>query len=348
MTGAGTGVSGTAATALRELHDAVLFDLDGTLFRGGAALPGAAEALRELSRGGRRIGYLTNNGSRNAGQVAEHLRALGFAADEGEVVTSGQAAARALAERLEPGTPVLVVGTKALADQVTSAGLGLAARADDARAVVQGHSQDTAWADLAEACLAIRAGAFWVACNLDATLPEERGELPGNGAMVAALRVATGVEPLVAGKPEPPLFAEAVRRTGAGRPLMVGDRLGTDIAGAKAAGLPSLLVLTGVTDAATLLAAPPEQRPDYIGADLSALASDAATLRAERRAPWRARREGADLVLSADATEAGDPVDALRTLCAAHWADDSGPVTTRATDETSAEALAALGLPAGA
>lgn len=336
---------------LREEHDALLFDLDGTLFRGGTALPGAPGALAAAARAGCRIGYLTNNGSRNAAQVAAHLRELGFNADEREVVTSGQAAARLLADRVPAGSAVLVVGTEALAEMVTEAGLTIASRAEEAKAVVQGHSPDTAWRDLAEACLAIQAGAVWVACNMDATLPDERGELPGNGSMVAALITATESEPLVAGKPEAALYREAVRRTEARNALMVGDRLGTDIAGANAVGLASLLVLTGVSHPATVLAAPPPERPTYLASDLAALGTEARRLRPVTQPAWRARLDGATVALgfgpdidSTASEEPPDPVDALRTLCAAHWAAGGGPPTIRAEDAVAAQALETLGL----
>ena len=130
------------------------------------------------------------------------------------------------------------------------------------------------YATLAEACIALRAGAVWVACNVDPTLPSERGPLPGNGSLVAVLRTATRLEPQVAGKPAPALMRTAARRVGASAPLVVGDRLDTDIQGGRAAGMATLLVLTGVSDAAELLAAPPQARPDYVGADLAALDLD--------------------------------------------------------------------------
>src|SRR5215211_3816330 len=120
--------------------------------------------------------------------------------------------------------------------------MGFTADADDVVASAQGHSPETAWPDLAEAALAIRGGALWVAANVDKTLPSERGLLPGNGAMVAALRAATDSEPQVAGKPEAAVLTDALARGTFRTPLVVGDRLDTDIAGANAAGLPSLLV----------------------------------------------------------------------------------------------------------
>ncbi|NUT52998.1 MAG: HAD hydrolase-like protein, partial [Saccharothrix sp.] len=145
-------------------------------------------------------------------------------------------------------------------------------RADGALAVVQGLSPDLSWRELAEACVAIRRdGAHWIACNVDATLPTERGLLPGNGSLVAALRTATGVEPLVAGKPATPLLEQAAKSAGAQRPLVVGDRLDTDIAGAVNAGMDSLLVLTGVSTEEEAMSLPEDRRPTYVGADLSVL-----------------------------------------------------------------------------
>ncbi|HTK67230.1 MAG TPA: HAD-IIA family hydrolase [Pseudonocardia sp.] len=334
-------------TSLLEAHDVLLLDLDGTLFRGATPIPGAVEMIARSARDGHQIGYLTNNGSRSPREVAAHLTRLGFEADESEVVTSGQAAGRLLAERLPAGASVLVIGTEDLRQEVRGVGLNVTDTAEDADAVVQGHSPETAWPLLAEGCLAIRAGALWVACNVDTTLPTERGELPGNGSMVAALRTATGAEPLVAGKPEPWLYTEAVRRTGARRALMIGDRLDTDMAGAHAAGLPSLAVLTGVSGPGEMLRAVESERPTYIGADLRALDEDIETVSAVAAPPWKVTVEGAELVLSGDGTSGPyDEVAALRGLCGVHWARGGGAVTVRAGDGAAAEALLALGLSA--
>jgi HAD superfamily hydrolase (TIGR01450 family) len=298
-----------------------------------------------VARGGHQIGYLTNNGSRNPREVAAHLSKLGFAATESEVVTSGQAAGRLLAERLPAGAAVLVVGTADLRQEVLNSGLTLTDSADDADAVVQGHSPDTTWALLAEGCLAIRAGALWVACNLDTTLPTERGELPGNGSMVAALRTATGAEPVVAGKPEPWLFTEGVRRTGAQRALMIGDRLDTDMAGAYAAGVSSLAVLTGVSGPEDILCAVESDRPTYIGADLGALDHDVAVVSVAGGPPWKVTVEGAGLLLETDGSPGPfDEVAALRALCGVHWERGGGSVTVRAGDDSAAAALRALDL----
>ena len=143
------------------------------------------------------------------------------------------------------------------------------------------------WPDLAEAALAIRAGALWVAANVDPTLPTERGLLPGNGSLVAALRAATGAEPQVAGKPGPQLMTDAVARGDFRAPLVIGDRLDTDIEGANAAGLPSLMVLTGVNTARDAVYAEPAQRPTYIGHDLRSLHQDGTLLEVGPQPGWR-------------------------------------------------------------
>lgn len=329
-------------TDLLGRHDVLLADLDGTLYRGREVVPGAVEAVTAAAGRGVRTVYITNNASRRPADVAEHLAELGFPARVDDVVASSQAAAAMLAAQLPAGAAVFVVGTDALAAEVTAVGLSVAEAAGDAVAVVQGHSPDTGWRLLAEATVALRAGALWVACNLDPTLPTERGPLPGNGSMVAALRTATGREPQVAGKPAPGLLTDAVRRTGAAAALMVGDRLDTDVEGGRAAGLATLLVLTGVSDPAEVLAAPPRQRPDYIGADLGALTRSPEELAPGPRPGWDARVTGpAAVTLSGDGA---DPLDALRALCAAHWAEGGGVAQVSAEGGAAARALGALGL----
>lgn len=328
-------------TDLLDDHDVLLADLDGTLYRGQEVVPGAVEAVSAAARRGVRTVYITNNASRRPADVAAHLVELGFPASTDDVVTSSQAAAAMLAEQLPPGAPVLVVGTDALAAEVTGVGLTVTEHAGEAAAVVQGHSPDTGWRLLAEATVALRAGVVWVACNLDATLPTERGPLPGNGSMVAALRAASGREPQVAGKPGPALLVEAVARTGARSALMIGDRLDTDVEGGRAAGLPTLLVLTGVSDPAELLGAPPQLRPDYVAADLAALTRPAPGLAPGPRPGWTVSVTGAG-TLSLAGT--GDPLDALRALCAAHWAAGGGAARVAADGPDAEGALRELGL----
>lgn len=260
---------------LVDRFDVLLLDLDGTIYLGGQIIPHVAEVLPEAARRGARPMFVTNNASRPPAEVAGALQDMGVTAVAADVLTSPEAAATMLAETHAPGSRVLVVGAKALADAVANVGLEPVRLAtDDPVAVVQGHSPDTGWRDLAEACVALRAGVDWVASNTDTTLPTDRGLLPGNGAMVHALMAATGLTPRVAGKPNRPLLDEAVRRAGASRPLVVGDRLDTDIEAGVLAEMPSLLVFTGVSTAADLLAAPAERRPTYLAFDLRGLLDD--------------------------------------------------------------------------
>ena len=306
-------------TALRDGYDALLLDLDGTLYQGPQEIPGAREAL---AAGQQSCYYVTNNASRRPGEVAEHLTELGFDADESTVVTSSQTAARLLAENVAPDSPVLIVGTEALADEVRNVGLRPVRSFEDApAAVVQGHSPTTGWAILAEATLAIRAGAVWVAANLDSTLPTERGLVLGNGSMVAALRTATSREPLVAGKPAAPLMEDAMRRSKCVRPLVVGDRLDTDIEGANNVGLDSLLVLTGVSTAVDVLRAAPEQRPTYLASELDALNRPAEDSLIGEDNRWSVEFDGSDLVIEPTSDSAA-PVDSaalLRAVTAGAW-----------------------------
>lgn len=262
--------------SLVDDYDALLLDLDGTVYRGEEVVDGAGQAVDVAHGRGVKVRFVTNNASRGPAEVAAHLTALGIRAVPAEVSTSAQAAAAVLAAKLEPGTTVLVVGTEALVHEVEQKGLRTTRVHDDAvQAVVQGLDKDTSWRDLAEACVAIRNGALWVACNVDPTLPTERGPLPGNGSLVAALRMATASEPLVAGKPAVPLMDEAMKSADAERPLVVGDRLDTDIAGAVAAGLDSLLVFTGVSTAQDLLDASEDMRPTYVAHDVAGVVDGA-------------------------------------------------------------------------
>ncbi|MDV6013440.1 HAD-IIA family hydrolase [Haloechinothrix sp. LS1_15] len=350
-------------------HDAVLLDLDGTIHHGNHPVPGVGEVLTTVREQGVAVRFVTNNAATGPAGVAERLTALGVPADSHEVTTSAQAAAMLLAERLPAVSTVLVVGSDDLRAEVAACGMRLAQRPGTAGAgagttgtvesgqqaevtktvdaVVQGHSPDTAWRDLAEACLAIRAGALWVACNTDPTLPTERGQLPGNGAMVAALRTATGCDPHVAGKPAPLLFRRSAADAAARYPLVVGDRMDTDIAGAHAAGLPGLLVLSGVTTAADVLRAPPENRPTYLASDITALQRPPEELTVGPRAEWDVE-VGSDALLvtgrdrAACGTGSADPLDLLRALCRPAW--QSGLRTIVPREPRATEVAAQLGL----
>lgn len=289
--------------ALAGSYDRLLVDLDGTAYAGAVAIPGAAEALNGLP-----VTYVTNNASRSPEDVAQHLRDLGFDAPVDTVVTSAQAGAGLLASLVPAGTPVLVVGAPALRAEVETRGLTLVETAEEARAVVQGHSPETGWPRLSEAALAIRAGAVWVATNTDATLPTERGLLVGNGSMVAAVRNATDREPQVAGKPYSPIFVDAMRSAGATTALVVGDRLDTDIEGGNGFDADTYLVLTGVNDVQDVVAAPDRHQPTYLGDTLEGLRLPPAATLPGPREGWTATVEGDELIVTggpgADASEA--------------------------------------------
>lgn len=287
------------------------------LYLGGDAVPHAAPSVERARAAGMTMAFVTNNASRAAGSVAAHLSELGIPATARDVVTSGQAIAHWLTRQLPKGSAVLVLGTPELQEQIAEAGFAPQRTAEGALAVVQGLDPSTSWKDLAEASVAILAGALWVAGNRDSTYPTSRGALPGNGAMVQALVTATGLEPVVVGKPEPELHLTSVERVGAKRPLVVGDRLDTDVLGAVRAGADSLLVLTGVTDREQLLAAPPDRRPTYIASDLRGLVAcheqpvvdgDRATCGDEKA--WY---DEGQLQVS------GPSDDALRAACALAW-----------------------------
>ncbi|NYH81025.1 HAD superfamily hydrolase (TIGR01450 family) [Actinopolyspora biskrensis] len=338
--------------ALDEEHDALLLDLDGTLYRGGTAVAGAEAAVSRVRASGGTVRYVTNNASKPSEAVVEKLNSLSIPATNAEVSTSAQAGAALLAERFGRGDSVLVLGTAALADELAALGLRpVRDVASGPSAVLQGHSESTTWSDLAEACLALRAGADWVACNRDATLPTERGQLPGNGALVYALEMATGRSPEVAGKPERPLLDRAAVSAGAADPLFVGDRLETDIAGARRAGMASLLVLTGVSGPLDLLAAPEQARPDFVAADLTALSAPAEESAVTEQSAWNVEAGAAELTLTAVGEFPTMPepfgesaLAALRALCAAWWRVGSGDVRVRAGDDAAKSVLHGLGM----
>ncbi|GAA1018322.1 haloacid dehalogenase [Acrocarpospora pleiomorpha] len=306
---------------LIDRYDTLLLDLDGVVYLGRNPVPGAPEALRAARDKSVRLAFVTNNASRTPAAIAEHLTHLGVAAAPEDVVTSAQAAARLIAEHVPPGSPVLVVGGAGLRGALRDFGLRPVSTALDApTAVVQGIWDGISYGLLAEGALAVRQGAWFVAANADTTMPTGRGELPGNGSMTRVIAAATGVLPVVAGKPEPPLHRESMIRTNAESPLIVGDRLDTDIEGATRANVDSLLVLTGVATPLDLLTAVPAHRPTHIAADLSGLHAPAADIHRSGGEwsceSWTASWRDGRLHL----TGAGAPIDALRAACAATWA----------------------------
>lgn len=269
-------------------YQGLVCDLDGVVYRGPAAVPGAVEAINQVTADGVGVVFATNNASRTPQDVALHLSELGVRPGQWSVATSSQAAAAHLAETLRPGSRVLAVGGPGVGAALTEAGLtpvrvGDLAAADatpGVEAVVQGLGVDVTWTELAEVGYLVEAGAPWVATNLDLTLPTARGLAPGNGALVELVRRATGAVPHAVGKPGAALYDLARARLGAApsATLAVGDRLDTDIAGAIAAGLDSLLVLSGICSLREAACAPQSCRPTYVTADVTGLLGSAPRL----------------------------------------------------------------------
>lgn len=317
---------GGSEEPLSRGYDLAMLDLDGVVYIGQDAVPGAAAHLASARQDGMRLAFITNNASRPPAQVAGHLRELGVDAAAEDVVTSAQAAARVLVDRYGAGARVVCLGAAGLRDALQAVGLVDVGADEDAVAIATGYGPDVRWADIMRAAVRIRDGLPWVASNTDATFPAAFGVAPGHGVQVDMLRRFSGVEPTVAGKPARPLLDETVRRMGGRRPLMVGDRLDTDIEGARQAGFDSLLVLTGVTGLAELVAAPVEARPTYVAADLAGLLEvHGAPAREDGRQVldgWSAGVEAGRLTV----TGSGTADDWWRAVASAAWAhlDEGG------------------------
>jgi HAD superfamily hydrolase (TIGR01450 family) len=334
-------------THLHAAFDALLFDLDGVVYVGPHAVSHAVEAIAEVRAEGARCSFVTNNASRPAGTVADHLTEIGVPCIASDVVTSPQAAVTVLGEWVPAGARVLVIGGAGIADELASRGYQpVWSLTDEPAAVMQGFSPDLGWKDLAEATFAVRAGLPWIATNPDRTFPTPRGAAPGNGALVAVVAEAAGRLPdAVAGKPEPPLLHEAIARLGSQRPLMIGDRLDTDIAAGSRIGISTLLVMSGVTTPRAVLSASPDERPTFLASDLRILTEG------YPQVAWSPAQAGLDVVVSCRAssvtiderllvvTSLGEPDDTLRAACALMWAEaDAGRVV-----EVPAETLALMG-----
>ncbi len=306
--------------------DVLLADLDGVVYTGPIAVPHAVESLNAAAEAGIRVGYITNNASRSDAVVAAHLAEFGLPVRPEDVVTSPQAAMRLLSEVVPAGSLILVVGGEGLTTEVERAGFRVTRSAEDGpSAVVQGFSPDVGWTQLAEASFALARdregnGIPWIATNTDWTIPVARGIAPGNGSLVAAVHNAVGILPRVAGKPETPIFDEATARFSARSPLFLGDRLDTDILGARRAGIRSAHVLTGIDTGKQLLAAAPDMRPDFVLEDLRQLAEPypVAEQRKDVTAVGKARVALRDSRL--EVLDEGDRrIDLLRAACAAVW-----------------------------
>lgn len=317
---------GIPAGAPLDGRDSLLLDLDGVVYAAAEPIRFAAESINRARDEGIRVGYITNNASRTDARIAEQLRGYGLGARAEDVVTSPQAAVDLLRGLVEPGSTVLVVGGEGITVELERAGFRVTRSADDEpAAVVQGFHPSVGWEQLAEASFAIRArGIPWIATNQDWTLPHSRGVAPGNGTLVSAVHTATGVFATVAGKPERPIFDSAIARLGLRAPLVVGDRLDTDILGAGRAGIPSALVLTGIDGPRQLLPAVEGERPGFILDDLRELFEpypEATAERTEGGAIVRVRDAAVRLDGSALRIESASdrPTDLVRAACTLIW-----------------------------
>lgn len=310
---------------LCEVYDVALLDLDGVVYVGHHPVPHAAEALAKARAAGQRAAFVTNNASRTPTAVAALLTQVGVPAPADDVVTSAQAAARLLADRLPAGAKVLVVGGMGLRQALYAHGLRpVSTAAQRPAAVVQGYDPRLSYGLIAEGAQAVLDGALFVGSNGDLTIPSGSARpRPGNGSLLKVIEAATGVTPVVTGKPELPLHRESILRTGAVRPLVVGDRLDTDIEGAVNGGADSLVVFTGVTDPLTLVTAAAPHRPTYLAPDLRGLLVAHPGVRRDSGGHecggWTARWAGAGAEERVELAGSGDPYDGLRALCSAAW-----------------------------
>jgi HAD superfamily hydrolase (TIGR01450 family) len=317
------------AGPLLASYDLAVLDLDGVVYVGAEAVPGAVEALGSARAAGLHLAYVTNNAARPPEHVADHLTGLGIPTGPDDVVTSAQAAARLIADQVPAGSPVFVIGGEglhaALLERALVPVVDLDGSSGTPVAVVQGYGPDMPWRQVIDGAILVRQGLPWIASNLDLTVPTPHGPGPGNGTLVQLVADYAGRTALVAGKPEKPLFEETLARVGGERPLVVGDRIDTDIDGAHAVGWDSLLVMTGVTGLAELASLEPARRPTYLGADLSALLVPAAG-----PGGWRASVEDGRLVVAGS----GDLHSWWAAIATALWAhlDDTGaPAETTGT-----------------
>jgi HAD superfamily hydrolase (TIGR01450 family) len=253
-------------------YDQVILDLDGTVYIGDEPTPRAAQAISALREAGFGIAFVTNDGRRAPEEYVRKLWSLGCTAAVEEVVSVGAAIQHFLAER-PAGTGAFVIGSPAIFRHVADAGhriLNGTRREEAADVVVVVGHDELSYAELRTATRAVLSGAGMVAGGRDRTFPADGGPCPGSGAFVAALEYATGQSARSVGKPDPQMFRTAQDRLGPGRPLVIGDRLDSDLAGATAAGLDGAIVLTGVSSSADAESAT-EPAPVAIAPDLGTL-----------------------------------------------------------------------------
>lgn len=257
---------------LADRFDGLLIDLDGVVWIGSEPVPGSPQALRALLEAGKRIVFVTNNPGKPPAAYAERLRELGVEVGAEQIVTAGMVAARLAGEAAGEGGGAFVIGASALKEMVAATGARLLEGEEGQEAdvvVVSGH-RGFDYAELLTAKRALDRGAALFATSHDPTMPFPGGEVPGTGAVLAAVEVASGRRAEIAGKPERHLFEMAIEAIGTeGRPAMVGDRISSDIEGGRGAGLETVLVLSGTTSREEAEAADPA--PDHVVENLSGL-----------------------------------------------------------------------------
>ncbi len=323
---------GACEQPLSGAYDVAVLDLDGVVYVGPHGVDGAAAALNAAQSSGMHLAFVTNNAARPPATVGAHLRELGVEAHDEDVVTSAQAAARLLSHQLPAGSKVFLLGGPGLEEALRERGLEpVTDPADEVAAVAQGYGPEMPWKRVVQGAILVRSGLPWVASNTDMTIPTATGVGPGNGTLVRLVAEFAGREPQVAGKPMSPLFEETLTRVGGTRPLVVGDRLDTDIQGAVTMGWDSLLVFTGVTGLEELVRAGKDERPTYLGPDLGTLAESQQSPQIDgqvvSQGGWQASSADARLRV----TGAGAAGDWWRVVAVAAWTylDRTGePVAT--------------------
>jgi len=313
-----------SSDAVLATYDGLLLDLDGVLYLGHEAIPFAVESVKRAEARGCAAMYVTNNASRPPHEVAAQLTSYGIDCQVEQILTSAQVAVEWLRDNRPTCRRVLAVGGPGLQGALVAQGFAVSRTFEDVeQIVVQGFGPDVSWRDLAQASYALRAGCTWVATNLDLTVPTSEGVALGNGSLVAALTAATGRTPdATTGKPEPAPFLAAANSLKSARPLVVGDRLDTDIAGGTAAGFDSLLVLTGVAAVRDLVEAQQAHRPTHVAADLRGLFAPAAPLTARPKVTlrgWSCGERITDGQVEITLSGHGDWLDGVRAVAMSTW-----------------------------
>ncbi len=231
--------------------NALIIDMDGVLWHGNQALPGLTDFFDALRAHKIAFVLATNNASQTPQQYISKLASMGVTVDEHEILTSAMATAHYLSEQFTPAeTRIFVIGETGTRTPLLNLGYTLT-EIDEINAdiVVCGLDKQLTWKKLATAALNLQNGAHFIATNADTTLPTEQGFVPGNGATLAALQQATGIHPVIIGKPETNMYQQALRilNTSTENTLVIGDRLDTDILGAVKSNIPSVMVLSGIS-----------------------------------------------------------------------------------------------------